>query len=300
MGTHKHHTTYTTAFRIGILLNITMVCAEALFGFLSGSIALIADAGHNASDVLGLLLAWGANHLEGSRPTHRKTYGFRSTTILAALLNAVVLYAATGGIAVEAVRRLIHPSPVSGRIMILVAAIGVVINSITALLFAAGRKRDLNIKGVFLHMAADAAVSAGVVICGAGILLTGWMWLDPVISLLISAVILIGTWGMLQESVNLALHGVPSGIDTHQVLDYLEKLPGVDAVHDLHIWAMSTTENALTVHIVKPEPQNDDDFIAGVRQSLKDRFDIAHVTIQIERKAFSVECGDACELKGTG
>ena len=296
--THQHDTfAYTLPFRIGLVLNVGFVCAEVLFGVLSGSIALIADAGHNLSDVLGLVLAWGANRLEKRQPTHRKTYGLRSTTIMAALINAVILYVATGGIAMESIHRIAYPEPVSGRIMIIVAAIGVLINSITAFMFAAGRKRDLNIKGIFLHMAADAGVSAGVVIAGAAILLTGWVWLDPVISLVIAAVILISTWGMLQESIHLSLHGVPSGIDTRQVVDYLEKLPGVAAVHDLHILAMSTTENALTAHIVRPARNDDDDFIAEVRQALTDRFGITHVTIQIERKAFSIECGEACELK---
>lgn len=296
MDSHNH-SAYDIPFKIGMLLNIGFVCAEVVFGFLSGSIALIADAGHNLSDVLGLLLAWGANRLEKRQPTHRRTYGWRSTTIMAALLNAIILYVATGGIAMESIRRLAYPEPVSGKIMIVVAAIGVVINSVTAFMFMAGHKKDLNIRGIFLHMAADAGVSAGVVIAGVAILLTGQLWIDPVISLVISGVILVGTWGMLQESLNLTLHGVPSGIDTRQVVAYLEKLPGVEAVHDLHIWAMSTTENALTAHIVKPDEENDDDFIADVRQSLKDRFGIAHATIQIERKAFSMACGDACEFK---
>jgi cobalt-zinc-cadmium efflux system protein len=288
---------YDRAFGIGIGLNVGFVIFEAAFGILSDSLALLADAGHNLGDVLGLLLAWGAHLLSARGPTRRRTYGWKSSTILAALLNAIILLVAVGGIAWEAIRRLSAPQPVVGLTIIYIAAIGVVINSATALLFVADREKDLNIRGAFLHMAADAGVSLGVVIAGVGILTVGWLWIDPVIGLLVAAIILIGTWGLLKDSVNLVLQAVPAGIDFDEVAKYLAQIPGVETVHDLHIWAMSTTETALTAHVVKPEPENDDAMLAQIRDEICDRFGIEHVTLQVERGYGLADCDDgACNV----
>jgi cobalt-zinc-cadmium efflux system protein len=281
-------------FAIGVILNLSFVAAEVGFGIYADSLALLADAGHNLSDVLGLLLAWGASFLSRLPATQRRTYGWRSSTIMAALLNALLLMVAVGGIAWEAIRRLQAPQPAAGSVIIVVAAIGVGINTATALLFMAGRKKDLNIRGAFLHMAADAGVSAGVVAAGIGIMSTGWLWLDPAVSLMIAGIILLGTWGLLRESVNLILHAVPSGIDPEAVLDWLGRLPGVTAVHDLHIWAMSTTDFALTAHLVKPDPKGESELIGMARKGLHDRFGITHVTLQLEREETAAECSDSC------
>ena len=234
------------------------------------------------SDVLGLLLAWGASVLVKRIPSKRFTYGLRSTSILAALINAVLLLVVTGGIGWEAILRFRHPSAVEGTTVIIVAAFGVAINLGTALLFMAGRKGDLNVRGAFTHMAADAAISLGVVIAGFTIMYTGWQWLDPVVSLIISILIVLGTWGLLRDSLNVALHAVPAGIDSDKVLDYLTSIEGVSEVHDLHIWAMSTTETALTVHLVMPAGYPSDAFRSAVVDALHERFKIAHPTIQIE------------------
>ena len=274
---------YNRAFAVGVALNVGFVVCEAVFGILADSMALLADAGHNLSDVLGLLLAWGASYLVRIQPTSRRTYGWRSSSIMAALINAVLLLVAVGGIATESIRRLTSPEPVAGKTVIVVALVGVVINTATALLFLSGRKKDLNIRGAFLHMAADAAVSAGVAAAGIAILMTGRAWIDPAVSLAIAAVILVGTWGLLRESLALAMHAVPPGIDTERVKSFLAGLAGVEAVHDLHIWAMSTTETALTVHLVKPNPENDDEMIRQTATELQERFGIDHVTIQWER-----------------
>ncbi len=270
------------AFLFGIILNAGFVVAEAIYGILGNSLALLADAGHNLSDVLGLLLAWGASTLVKRIPSKRFTYGLRSTSILAALINAVLLLVVTGGIAWEAVLRFRHPSDVEGMTVIVVAAFGVAINLGTALLFMAGRKSDLNVRGAFTHMAADAAISLGVVIAGFAIMYTGWQWLDPSVSLIISILIVIGTGGLLRDSVNLALHAVPEGIDADKVRAYLTSVAGVSEVHDLHIWAMSTTETALTVHLVMPAGYPSDAFRSAVCDTLHERFKIAHSTIQIE------------------
>ncbi|UCF90999.1 MAG: cation transporter [Desulfobacterales bacterium] len=297
---HKHDhgmANYHRIFALGVLLNLGFVVAEAVFGILADSLALLADAGHNLSDVIGLLLAWGASYLSKLQPTSRRTYGWRSTTILAALINAIILLVAVGGIAWESVRRFGNPAPVAGKTIIAVAAVGVIINAATALLFLADRKKDLNIQGAYLHMAADAGVSGGVVLAGLGIIVTGWLWIDPVVSLLIAVIILWGTWGLLRESMNLALQAVPAGIDTQAVADYLSGLAGVTAVHDIHIWAMSTTETALTAHLVKPDPENDDAVIAQARDDLHAKFGIAHVTLQLERSDAFVQCGNACDPK---
>ncbi|MBN2355924.1 cation transporter, partial [candidate division KSB1 bacterium] len=296
MVQEHHHgaSDYNRAFAIGVTINIGFVVIEAIFGILAHSLALLADAGHNLSDVLGLSLAWGAVNLSRRKPTQRRTYGWRSSSILAALLNAVILLVAVGGIAWEAIRRFNEPTQVIGKTMIWVAAIGILINTVTALLFMKGKEKDLNIRGAFLHMAADAGVSAGVVVAGILILLTGIPWIDPVVSLLIATVILISTWGLLRDSLNLSLHAVPEGIDPKAVADYLEKLPGVVSVHDLHIWGMSTTETALTAHLVKPNPIDDDALIARANEELRQRFDIDHTTLQLERGDAScpmdVEC----------
>lgn len=286
---HSHHVghshgprNYHTAFAIGVALNLAFVVMEAVFGFLGHSLALLSDAGHNLSDVFGLLLAWAASALAGSRPTERHTYGFRSSTILAALFNAILLLVAVGAIAWEAIHRFQSPAPVAGKTVIWVSAIGIAINTATALLFMSGRKGDLNIRGAFLHMAADAGVSLGVVLAGFAILWTGLEWIDPVTSLLVIAVILVGSWGLLRDSVNLALQAVPPGIDFSEVAACLGELPGVADVHDLHIWGMSTTETALTAHLVLGTAGDAEDLLRRATEALHENFDIGHATLQFE------------------
>ncbi|MFO0997938.1 MAG: cation diffusion facilitator family transporter [Alphaproteobacteria bacterium] len=273
---------YGRAFALGIALNTAFVVVEAVFGVLSNSVALLADAGHNLSDVLTLAIAWVGSSLAKRAPSGRFTYGFRSTSILAALFNAVVLMVAVGGIAWEAARRLASPEPVVETTVIVVAAIGIAINGATALLFAKGRASDINIRGAFLHMAADAAISAGVVVAGIIILVTGWLWLDPAASLVISLVIVVGTWALLRDSVAMSLDAVPAGIDPASVRAFLDQVPGVASVHDLHIWPMSTTETALTAHLVMPAGHPADDVLAEIAHQLHDRHGIAHATIQVE------------------
>lgn len=282
---HGHHhapANFGRAFAIGITLNTGFVLVEGVYGFLSGSMALVADAGHNLSDVLGLLIAWGATILSGRSPSQRFTYGFKSSSILAALMNAALLLIAIGAIAIEAIHRLIEPSPVQGGTVVIVAAIGIVINTATALLFLSGRKTDLNIRGAFLHMAADALVSLGVLISGVLIGATGLVWIDPVTSLLIVLVIAIGTWGLLKESVKMSLLAVPEGIDSEGVDAYLRAAPGVTNVHDLHIWPLGTTETALTAHLLMPGGHPGDDFLMRITAEMKARFRIDHATFQIE------------------
>ncbi|HUX83149.1 MAG TPA: cation diffusion facilitator family transporter [Halothiobacillus sp.] len=284
-GGHGHGhapANFGRAFAIGIALNLSFVLAETVFGVLGHSLALLADAGHNLSDVLGLLMAWAANALANRPPSGRFTYGLRSSSILAALANAVFLLVVTGGIAWEAVGRLLHPASVASGIVIGVAALGVLINTSTALLFMSGRKGDLNIRAAFLHMASDAAISFGVVIAGIVMLFTHWFWLDSSVSLLISALIVMATWGLLRDSAYLALHGVPEGIDTDTVRTYLLGLPNVAAVHDLHIWAMSTTETALTAHLVMPNGHPGDALLNNISEELREHFQIVHPTLQIE------------------
>ncbi len=282
-GHHHHHSAnYGRAFAIGITLNVGFVLVEVFYGLQADSLALLSDAGHNLSDVLGLLIAWGGFYLGRLRPNQKHTYGLGRATILAALFNALILLVAIGGIAWEAIARFSHPVPFQGGIVMWVAGIGVVINGITAWLFMAGNKDDLNLRGAFLHMTADALVSLGVVIAGAVFLLTGWTWLDPAISLAIAVVILLGTWGLLRQSLHLSLDGVPDSIDLNAVRNYLAAQPGVIEVHDLHVWAMSTSEVALTAHLVTNGEQLKDDFLSRVANELHDEYGIEHATIQIE------------------
>ncbi len=280
---HGHVRGYERAFAIGVVANAGFVVIEAALGFMSGSLALLADAGHNLSDVFGLVLAWGAFRLASRPPTTRRTYGLGRTTILAALLNSIVLAAAAGGIAWEAVRRLAHPDPVAGAVVMWAAGAGIVVNAGTALLFVRVRKGDLNARAAFLHMAADAGVSAGVVLAGLAMLTTGYLWIDPVVSLAVVAAIGLGTWGVLRESLDLALDAVPRGVDREAVEAYLAGLPGITAVHDLHIWGMSTTQTALTAHLVKPDTAGDDALLACICEQLARRFGIEHATVQWER-----------------
>lgn len=270
-------------FAIGVALNLVFVAVEVVWGVGAHSLALLADAGHNLSDVLGLVLSWAAFALGRRPPGGRRTYGLRRTSILAALFNGLLLLAAVGAIAWEAATRFRNPEPVSGRTVMIVAGVGILINAATALLFMAGRKNDLNVRSAFLHMAADAAVSLGVVIAGGLIMLTGRAWIDPVVSLVVAAVILVGTCSLLRDSVDLAVDAVPTGIDLAAVKMFLGSLPGVTAVHDLHVWGMSTTEVALTAHVVMSEASADDQFYAEATRQLHDRFGIEHSTIQVER-----------------
>jgi cobalt-zinc-cadmium efflux system protein len=291
-SSHSHApANYTTAFTVGIGLNVLYIVVEIIVGFSIDSIALIADAGHNISDVMALLLAWGASALAATKPTVRRTYGLRRTTILASLVNAIVLLIVIGAIAWEAIRRFSQPEEVPGITVMWTAGIGILVNLGTALLFMKGRERDINIRGAFLHMAADAAVSAGVLVAGLAILLTGAQWIDPLTSLLVVLVIALGTWGLLRESITLAIDAVPENIDPDKVRDYLLTLPGVDDVHDLHIWAMSTTEIALTAHLMKPEPMGDDALLQEAARELHHKFEIVHTTIQFERSPGCVGCG---------
>jgi len=292
--THGHHhhgeLNYNRAFAIGVTLNLAFVVVEIIFGLFANSLALLADAGHNFSDVLGLLLAWGARVLGNRLPSARRTYGLRRSSILAALLNSLILLIAIVMIAWEAIGRLIHPDAVATGTVMIVAFIGVIINTATALLFTGGKEHDLNIRGAYLHMAADAAISLGVVVGAFVIAITSWLWIDPALSLAIAAAIGIATWRLLRQSLNLSLDAVPEQIDVPAVRSYLGQLRGVVEVHDLHIWAISTTETALTVHLVKPEAIVDDDWLAEISEDLRQQFNIGHATIQIESGVSKVPC----------
>jgi cobalt-zinc-cadmium efflux system protein len=287
---HSPARDFGRAFAIATALNLALVVLQVVFGFLANSVALLADAGHNFGDAIGLILAWGAHAMARWRPTKRYTYGFGSASILAALANAVLLLVATGAIAWEAVQRFFAPSEVGAAMIMIVAAVAIVINGLSAWLLAAGRRGDLNIRGAFLHMVADGVVSLGVVLAGAAVLLTGRTWFDPLMSLVISAVIVWGTWGLLRNSVTLSMAAVPKGIDPQQVRHYLEGLPQVRELHDLHIWAMSTTETAMTCHLVIHGSYPGDDFHKQLAEELHHRFAIVHPTVQIE-------FGDAGECK---
>ena len=284
---------FDRAFTIGIALNFGFVVIEAIYGFLSNSLALLADAGHNLSDVLALLLAWGASVWVRKTPTERRTYGFRRSSILVALFNAIILLVAVGGIVWEAVLRFMHPEPVASGTVMLVAGVGIFINGFTAWLFVSGKKQDVNIRGAYLHMAADAAISLGVVVAAAVIYFTDWLWLDPVASILIAIIITLGTWELLRESLDLALDAVPKNIHPADVEAYLSGLPGVAAVHDLHIWSVSTTEVALTVHLVKPDAVIDDVLLSKINTELRNKFGIAHTTIQLEQGSNAHPCAQA-------
>lgn len=298
-GHHHSHggeqgASHGRAFAIGIVLNSLFVVVEAGFGIAAGSMALVADAGHNLSDVLALVIAWGASVMVKKPASAGFTYGFKSSSILAAMVNAAILLIAIGAILLESVNRLLHPAPVEGWTMIMVAAVGIVVNGVTALLFAGGRKHDINIRGAFLHMAADALVSLGVVAAGAVILLTGLSWLDPVTSFAIVAVIGWGTWDLLKDSVKMGLAGVPEGIDEQEVRAFLAAQPGVSAVHDLHIWPMSTTETAFSAHLVTPDGHPGDAWLHAIAHELDHRFGIHHPTIQVEIGGEGCEKCEGC------
>jgi cobalt-zinc-cadmium efflux system protein len=278
-------------FAIAAALNVGLVAIQIFYGIAAHSVALLADSAHHFGDVLGLMIAWAAHRLAKLNPTARYTYGFRSASILAALLNGVILLVATGGIAWEAILRLFTPGEVAGLPVMVVAAAGIAISGLSAWLLMSGQEADLNIRGAFLHMLGDAAVSLGVVVAGGLIVLTGWNWLDPTTSIIISAVIVWATWGLLREAVNRSLSAVPSAIDPEEVAAYLRGLPGVEGIHDLHIWAMSTTETALTCHLVMPKGHPGDDFLRTLSHELHDRFKIAHPTLQIE-----LGDAEACKL----
>lgn len=288
---HVHApTSFGRAFAVGIALNALYVAAEVGYGLTAHSLALLSDAVHNAGDVLGLVAAWTAARLATRLPSASFTYGLRRSSILVALGNAIVLLIATGGIAWEAVRRIANPTPVAAGVIMLVAAGGIAVNGITAALFASGRKGDLNIRAAFQHMLADAFVAAGVVAGGALVLATGWSVLDPLVALAVSTVIVWGTWRLLRDATRLALDGVPPGIDPEAVAAHLAAWPGIADVHDLHIWPMSTTEAALTVHLVRPGGAPDDAMLRGLSRSLRDRFGIGHATIQVETGQGACAC----------
>ncbi len=290
---HPHHAhvpeSFDRAFAIGIALNAGFVAVEAFYGWKAGSLALLADAGHNLSDVAGLVLAWAGAAAGRLRPSERHTYGFKRASILAAFANALLLLVAMGSLAWEAVHRLQAPAPAQGLTIMAVAAIGIVVNGLTALLFLRG-SHDLNLRGAFLHMLADALVSAGVVVAGALTLGYGWSWIDPVASLLIAAVIVVGTWSLLRQSLHLMVDGVPAHLNLVEVRECLQGLPGVGAVHDLHVWAMGTSEVALTAHLVMPAAPADDAFLHEAAQTLRERFGIAHVTLQTSRHPVMTAC----------
>jgi cobalt-zinc-cadmium efflux system protein len=291
-GRHHHHapTSFGLAFAVGIALNTAYVAAEAVYGVLANSLALLADAGHNFGDVLSLAVAWIAASLARRPPSDRYTYGLRGSSILAALSNAVLLLVVTGGIAWAAVLKLMHPTAAGGGVIMAVAAVGVLVNGFTALMFASGRKGDLNIRGAFTHMASDALVALGVVISGGAILLTGWTWIDPVVSLAVGGLIVWGTWSLMRESLDLALQAVPTSVNRGEVLRYLQDLPGVSEVHDLHIWGMSTTETALTAHLVRPGGDLDDQLLRRACQELRSRFAVHHTTLQVEAGLIDHPC----------
>lgn len=293
---HGHaQANFNAAFAIGIGLNMAFVAIEAFYGWKVNSLALLADAGHNLSDVIGLVLAWGGALAGRLQPDARHTYGWKRASILAAFINAVLLLVAMGSLAWEAFHRLQSPQPIEGVTIMAVAGVGIFVNTATALLFMRGGETDLNIRGAFLHMAADALVSAGVVVTGGLALAFGWNWLDPVVSLLIAAVIVAGTWGLFKQSVHLLFDGVPDGVDLHAVRALLEGLPGVARVHDLHVWAMGTSEIAMTAHLVMPDGDADDAFLQEATRQLHVGFDIEHVTLQVMRVAFTKPCATLAE-----
>ena len=289
---HHHHATpdYNRAFAVGVALNVIFVVIEFSFGVIADSLALITDAGHNLSDVMGLLLAWGASYLAGKQPSLRRTYGYSRATILASMFSGLLLLAAVAVISWEAVQRFLEPAEPAGQTIMIVAAIGVVINSITAWFFVSGKDHDLNIRGAYLHMAADALVSLGVVVSGFLIWRYGLKWFDPLSSLIIAAVIFWSTWGLLRDSLNLSIDAVPRDLDPKKVREWLLQQPGVEAMHDLHIWPMSTTDTALTVHLLMPEPPTGDAYLHELAGRLNERFGISHATFQLERGDHDYPC----------
>jgi len=274
---------FNTAFAVGVFLNLGLVVAQIVFGLIAHSLALAADAGHNFADVLGLVLAWWASRLVKAPPTKERTYGLGSASILAALANALFLLVTMGAVAWEAIIRLEKPTEVHGQVVIWVAVLGIVVNGVSAALFYSGRKGDLNVRGAFLHLAADAGISLGVVVAGVAILLTGKTWIDPVASLVITAIIIYSTWSLFRDSMKLALQAVPPGINISEVRRCLETRAGVAGVHDMHVWAMSTTQTALTAHLVKPDGKLDDELLHEICHELEERFQIQHVTVQWEQ-----------------
>ncbi|MCW3085412.1 MAG: hypothetical protein JWP12_2778 [Bacteroidetes bacterium] len=292
---HHHHVpkNINRAFKLGIALNMGFVLLEVAAGFWKHSLALLTDAGHNFSDVVSLLFVLIAHRLAQMKPTRNFTYGYSKSTVLVALANAILLLVAIGAIGWEAISRFSQPHPVEGGVISIIAFTGLIINAATALLFFRDREKDLNVKGAYLHMAADAAVSLGVVIAGIVIIYTHWYWLDPAMSLVIIAVIIFSTWGLLRDSVRLSLDGVPMSIDPEKVRGYFSKLTDVSAFHDLHIWAMSTTEAALTVHVVSAAVDTDA-LIAKIKHDLHHDFEIEHTTIQIERPGKELDCEQKC------
>jgi cobalt-zinc-cadmium efflux system protein len=299
-GGHDHHhhghdhapQNFGRAFAIATVLNVVLVAAQVVYGLLTNSLALLADAGHNAGDVVGLIMAWVAFAVADWRPSNRFTYRLRAASILSAFVNGLILLVAVGAIGWEAIQRLMQPEPVASVTVMVVAGVAVVVNGLSAWLLARGSENDLNMRGAFLHMLADAGVSVAVIVAAGGIMLTGWQWLDPAASLLISAVILVGTWRLLREALRLSLAAAPRAIDPAEVQRYLRGLPEVAEVHDLHIWAMSTTETALTCHLVTPAGHPGDDFLHRVAHELHDRFEIGHSTMQIE-----LSDGSHCALR---
>jgi cobalt-zinc-cadmium efflux system protein len=302
---HGHHghshapASFGRAFAVGVTLNAGFVILEVTYGLFAHSLALVADAGHNLSDVFGLLLAWAATVWVQRPPTASHTYGWRRSSVLAALCNAGFLLISVGVIGWEAIRRTQNPTTVDSHTMIWVSAAGIVVNTITALMFMAGRKGDLNVRAAFMHMASDAVISAGVVVAGIAIAFTGWLWLDPAVSLILVAVIVFGTWGLLRDSINLALDAVPSGVDADGVRDYLCHLPGVADVHHLHIWGLSTSEVALTAHLVIAGGLQDNSLLDSINQDLHERFGIGHATIQFEAAGRSECVSRECHLSGS-
>ncbi len=294
---HDHGTSpvnYNKRFGLGIVLNLMLVVAQVIYGFQSNSVALLSDAFHNAGDVLGLVIAWGGFHIASLRPSDRFTYGLKNTTIIAAFLNAVLLFIAVGGIAWEALMRFNHPEVVQSKTVIFVAFVGMVINGITALFFLSG-KHDINLRGAFLHLVSDALVSLGVVLGSIAILYTQWYWIDPALCLGISALIVFSSWSLCKESINLILHAVPEHIDTEKVRQFILSHETVVSVHDLHIWAISTTETALSAHIVISAISQDNKLLKLLSDELAHQFKIAHATIQIEHQD-EIHCGLTCDM----
>jgi cobalt-zinc-cadmium efflux system protein len=305
MSAEHEHThaplSFNSAFAVGIMLNMVFVAIESFYGWQVNSLALLADAGHNLSDVAGLVLAWGGTLAVKLRPNARHTYGWKRATILAAFANALLLLLAMGALAWEAIGRLASSQPTvqaQGITIMVVACVGIVINTATALLFMRGRDSDLNIRGAFMHMVADALVSAGVVVVGALSLWMAWTWLDPVVSLIIAGIILLGTWGLFKQSLHMLFDGVPDSVDPSAVYEFLAHLPGVSQVNDLHIWAMGTSHIAMTAHLVMPHGNTDDAFLQSATEQMHDRFDITHVTLQVMQRAFSAGCVEQTDFDG--